>query len=186
MPVTQPFDSPEAWLMIVLIFLVLLASLPATSLFAQLGPVDHAHPLVGTANEGQTYPATGVPFAMTHWTPQTRAGEIKCVAPYYFADSTIQGFRGSHFLSGSCVPDYGSVTLMPSVGVLKTSAVDRASRFRRDGEHATPYSYKVNLTDPQGECGDHRCGQPGVLAQPAYPVIKVPDQSSHLYLIQQW
>ncbi len=133
--------------MIIRIFLTLLAFLPVSNSFAQLAPVDHAHPLVGTANEGQTYPATGVPFAMTHWTPQTRAGEIKCVAPYYYADTTIQGFRGSHFLSGSCVPDYGSVTLMPSVAVLKTSAVDRASHFDRDSEHATPYSYKVDLKD---------------------------------------
>ncbi|WP_263370893.1 GH92 family glycosyl hydrolase [Granulicella cerasi] len=110
-------------------------------------PVDHVHPLVGTANEGQTYPATGVPFAMTHWTPQTRAGETKCVAPYYFVDDRIQGFRGSHFLSGSCVPDYGSVTLMASLGSLQTAAVARASRFERQTEHATPYSYRVHLTD---------------------------------------
>jgi predicted alpha-1,2-mannosidase len=133
--------------MTVRIILALLFAFPVCTLSAQLEPVDHAHPLVGTANEGQTYPATGVPFAMTHWTPQTRAGEIKCVAPYYFADTTIQGFRGSHFLSGSCVPDYGSVTIMPSVASLKTSAVDRASRFDRSSEHATPYSYKVDLTD---------------------------------------
>src|SRR5712664_2571057 len=75
-------------------------SLAAISVTGQSLPEDLVHPLVGTANEGQTYPATGVPFAMTHWTPQTRAGEIKCVAPYYFADTAIQGFRGSHFLSG--------------------------------------------------------------------------------------
>jgi putative alpha-1,2-mannosidase len=110
--------------MIFRIFLTLLAFVPVSRIIAQLRPVDHVHPLVGTANEGQTYPATGVPFAMTHWTPQTRAGEIKCVAPYYFADTAIQGFRGSHFLSGSCVPDYGSVTIMPSMAALKTSAVD--------------------------------------------------------------
>lgn len=127
--------------------LALLALLPVCSSHAQLSPVDHVHPLVGTANEGQTYPAAGVPFAMTHWTPQTRAGEIKCVAPYYFTDTAIQGFRGSHFLSGSCVPDYGSVTLMPSVEALRTSAVERASRFDRSSEHATPYSYKVDLKD---------------------------------------
>jgi predicted alpha-1,2-mannosidase len=127
--------------------LTLLAFFSASGMLAQPGVADHAHPLVGTANEGQTYPATGVPFAMTHWTPQTRAGEIKCVAPYYYADTSIQGFRGSHFLSGSCVPDYGSVTLMPSAVALKTSAVDRASRFDRSSEHATPYSYKVNLKD---------------------------------------
>ena len=129
------------------ILVVLIVFFRVYSMSAQLEPVDHAHPLVGTANEGQTYPATGVPFAMTHWTPQTRAGEIKCVAPYYFADTAVQGFRGSHFLSGSCVPDYGSVTLMPSVAALKTSAVDRASRFDRSSEHASPYSYKVDLTD---------------------------------------
>jgi predicted alpha-1,2-mannosidase len=118
-----------------------------TSLTAQLAPVDRVHPLVGTQSEGQTYPATGVPFAMTHWTPQTRAGEIKCIAPYYFTDEKIQGFRGSHFISGSCVPDYGSVTLMASSGSLKTSATDRASSFDRSSEHATPYSYSVNLRD---------------------------------------
>jgi predicted alpha-1,2-mannosidase len=133
--------------MLVRILLAIILFLPVRTLSAQLEPVDHAHPLVGTANEGQTYPATGVPFAMTHWTPQTRAGEIKCVAPYYFADTTIQGFRGSHFLSGGCLPDYGSVTIMPSIAALKTSAVDRASRFDRSSEHATPYSYKVDLTD---------------------------------------
>ncbi|MBB5059323.1 putative alpha-1,2-mannosidase [Granulicella aggregans] len=131
----------------VCIFLLLVALTPTSSLFGQSRAVDYVHPLVGTANEGQTYPATGVPFAMTHWTPQTRAGEIKCVAPYYFADTMIQGFRGSHFLSGSCVPDYGSVTLMPSLGALKTSAVDRASHFARASERATPYSYKVDLAD---------------------------------------
>ncbi len=122
-------------------------SLLVLSLSAQTRLVDRVHPLVGTANEGQTYPAAGVPFAMTHWTPQTRAGEIKCVAPYYYKDSHIQGFRGSHFLSGSCVPDYGSFTLMASAGPLKTAAVDRASRFDRSSEHATPYGYSVELAD---------------------------------------
>jgi putative alpha-1,2-mannosidase len=130
--------------MIFRIFLAFLAFVHVSRIFAQLGPVEHVHPLVGTANEGQIYPATGVPFAMTHWTSQTRAGEIKCVAPYYFADAAIQGFRGSHFLSASCVPDYGSVTIMPSIATLKTPAIERASRFDRSSEHATPYSYKVD------------------------------------------
>lgn len=110
-------------------------------------PVDRVHPLVGTQDEGQTYPATGVPFAMTQWTPQTRAGEIKCVAPYYFRDTRIQGFRASHFLSGSCVPDYGSFTLMASAAPLQTSAVARASSFDRASEHAHPYAYSVVLKD---------------------------------------
>src|SRR4051812_29944561 len=92
---------------------IVVASLLSFPSVAQTTPEDLVHPLTGTQNEGQTYPAVGVPFAMTHWTPQTRAGEIKCVAPYYFPDKRIQGLRATHFLSGSCVPDYGSVTLMP-------------------------------------------------------------------------
>ena len=108
---------------------------------------DSVHPLVGTEREGQTYPAAGVPYAMTNWTPQTRAGEIKCISPYYFTDDKIQGFRGSHFLSGSCVPDYGSVTLMPGAGDVHTDAVSRGSHFSRESERATPYEYRVRLTD---------------------------------------
>ena len=122
-------------------------ALVSTHLAAQTAPIDRVHPLVGTEKSGQTYPAVGFPFAMTSWTPQTRAGEVKCVAPYYFNDAKIQGFRGSHFMSGSCVADYGSLTLMPSVGPLKTLPMDRASSFDRSSEHATPYAYSVDLKD---------------------------------------
>lgn len=109
--------------------------------------VDQVNPLIGTAAQGQTFPSTGVPFAMTQWTPQTRDGEQKCIAPYYFADKRIQGFRGSHFMSGSCTQDYGSVTLMPTMGPLKVGAVERSSAFTHAQEKAAPYSYAVNLTD---------------------------------------
>jgi len=105
---------------------ILIFVLFAMSVSAQTLPEDVVHPLVGTQNEGNL-PSSRRPFAMTHWTPQTRAGETKCIAPYYFTDEKIQGFRGSHFLSGSCVPDYGSMTIMPGVGKLKTGAVSRAS-----------------------------------------------------------
>jgi len=133
-------------------FIRLLAAVALTVLtsplvFAQESPIDRVHPLVGTERSGQTYPAVGFPFAMTTWTPQTRAGEVKCVAPYYFTDTKIQGFRGSHFMSGSCVADYGSFTIMPSVGTMKTLPVERASSFDRGSEHATPYDYSVNLKD---------------------------------------
>lgn len=128
--------------------MVLLALLfSGTLATAQMAVEDLVHPLDGTAKEGQTYPAVGVPFGMVNWTPQTRAGETKCIAPYYFDDERIQGIRASHFLSGSCVPDYGSITLMPGSGVLHTGAVARSSRFDRASEHATPYVYRVDLKD---------------------------------------
>ena len=110
-------------------------------------PVDLVDPLIGTAHDGQTYPGVGMPFGMTQWTPQTRDGEAKCVAPYYFKDDRIQGFRGTHSWSGSCTQDYGSVTIMPESGPLKGDAVARASRFSHDHEQAKPWLYSVLLED---------------------------------------
>jgi len=128
---------------------MLLVVLSTTPLRAgvQATPVDWVNESIGTANEGQTFPATGPPFAMTQWTPQTREGNVKCISPYYFVDTRIQGFRGSHFLSGSCTQDYGSMTIMPLSGPLKLGAVERSSAFIRKTETATPYRYAVTLSD---------------------------------------
>jgi predicted alpha-1,2-mannosidase len=131
-----------------------LAILSLLSLFASVGndnvhtaAVDQVKSLIGTSGGGQTFPSAGVPFGMTQWSPQTRDGELKCTAPYYFADTRIQGFRGSHFLSGSCTQDYGSVTLMPMTGPLRLGAVERASAFTHAQEESAPYRYAVTLTD---------------------------------------
>ncbi|WP_420399228.1 GH92 family glycosyl hydrolase [Flagellimonas sp.] len=124
--------------------------------------VSYVNPLIGTApastasalkhghgkeNNAQVAPYVTVPFGMTNWTPQTKATETKCHAPYYYTDSIIQGFRGSHWLSGSCVQDYGSMTLMPISGKLKYLPEERGSKFLHKNEKATPYTYEVSLTD---------------------------------------
>src|ERR1017187_9526610 len=114
---------------------------------AQTQAVDWVNEYIGTASQGQTFPSTAPPFAMTQWTPQTREGNVKCIAPYYYADARIQGFRGSHFLSGSCTQDYGSMTLMPESGELKLGAPERSSAFDRSAEQAKPYEYSVSLRD---------------------------------------
>jgi predicted alpha-1,2-mannosidase len=118
----------------------------ATSLLAQT-PYEQVHPLVGTAHEGQTSPFVGPPYAMTSWTPETRPSEAKCVAPYYFADKQITGFRGSHWMSGSCGQDYGTVTVMPVTGEhFEVVPAQRGSDFDRATEHAAPASYSVTLS----------------------------------------
>lgn len=109
--------------------------------------IDEVNVMTGTAAEGQTFPATGVPFAMTQWTPETRSGEKKCVAPYYAADPRIDGFRGSHFLSGSCAQDYGSFTVMPMLSDARLQAAERATTFSHASERATPYLYSVTLPE---------------------------------------
>ncbi|HWZ00858.1 MAG TPA: GH92 family glycosyl hydrolase [Edaphobacter sp.] len=104
-------------------------------------------PRIGTANDGQTYPVVGMPFGMTGWTPETQPTEGKCLSPYYDKDPKLTGFRGSHWLSGSCTQDYGSVTVMPTVGVLKISPLARASLFRHATEVMSPAYYSVMLDD---------------------------------------
>ena len=100
-----------------------------------------------TEEFGQTLPAVLEPNGMNFWTPQTRASEAKCVAPYYWRDSLLQGFRNSHWIVGGCTQDYGSMTLMPVAGPLRWRAADRAERFVHDDEVATPAYYAVNLPE---------------------------------------
>ena len=109
------------------------------------GHADDVNPMIGTAGDGQTFPAVGVPFGMTNWSPQTRDGETKCIAPYYEKDTSLQGFRASHWMSGSCTQDYGSVTVMPVTGTLVTDAAGRASGFQHSRETMKPYRYQVTL-----------------------------------------
>ncbi|MDE5793871.1 MAG: GH92 family glycosyl hydrolase [Muribaculaceae bacterium] len=101
----------------------------------------------GSEEHGQTVPAVCVPHGMTLWTPQTRDTEEKCIAPYYYADSELQGFRASHWISGGCTQDYGSVSLSALGGKLRTSPASRASRIDRYSEIARPDYYSVSLPD---------------------------------------
>jgi putative alpha-1,2-mannosidase len=42
-------------------------------------PLNEVNLLSGTANEGQTVPMIGMPFATTNWVPETRPTEDNCV-----------------------------------------------------------------------------------------------------------
>lgn len=101
------------------------------------------HSEAGSEQNANTIPAVTLPFAMTQWTPQTRTTEIKCQPPYYYKDSLLSGFRGTHWLSGSCTQDYGSFTIMPVVGKLKTSVKEYVVPFSHNNEIATPAYYKL-------------------------------------------
>jgi len=122
------------------------------------GAVTHGH---DSENSAQVIPEVTAPFGMTNWTPQTRRGEAKCVAPYSYEDTLMSGFRGTHWLSGSCTQDYGSCTIMPLAGAFPRPAERRASRFSHSREVATPYYYRVMLDDSGIDCeitATRRCG----------------------------
>jgi len=136
------------------------------SVYSQSGAkedlVKYVNPLIGTAktttvgglrfgsgteNNAQVQPSVTVPFGMTNWTPQTHNSEKKCLSSYYYKDSLITGFRGSHWLSGSCTQEYGSMSVMPVFGKFNPATKGRGSSFRHDKEVSTPYYYKVYLDD---------------------------------------
>lgn len=96
---------------------------------------------------GQTVPAVLEPNGMNFWTAQTRESEEKCIAPYYYQDTLFQGFRNSHWIVGGCTQDYGSMTLMPLSGKLRTTPQSRATLFSHDQEKATPAYYSLLLPE---------------------------------------
>jgi predicted alpha-1,2-mannosidase len=101
------------------------------------------HSEAGSEGNANTIPSVGLAFSMTQWTPQTRQTENKCIPPYFYKDSLISGFRGTHWLSGSCTQDYGSFTIMPVIGNLRTDVNEYSIHFSHDKEIATPSYYKL-------------------------------------------
>ena len=144
---------------------LLILFLTGPSCFAQKSPLQYVETRIGTAPsttesarsnseagselKGQTIPAVGRPHGMTQWTPQTRSTETKCIAPYYYNDTKFQGFRGTHWLNGSCVQDYGTFTIMPLSGELIVNPEMRGSSFSHDQEKTSPDYYSVWLPDLQ-------------------------------------
>jgi len=110
-------------------------------------PLDYVDPLIGTDtslefSNGNSFPAVSMPFGMTTWTPQT--GEKNWL--YTYAADRFQGLRATHSPS-VWMGDYGSFTLMPMVGPVKTNPRHRAAKFSHDCESAKPHYYKVVLEE---------------------------------------
>lgn len=102
-----------------------------------------------TERLANTIPAVAPPFAMTQWTPQTQLTETKCLAPYYYSNKKIYGFRATHWISGSCTQDYGSFTITPISGQLRTSWNEVADNYSHDNEVASPDYYSITLPKHQ-------------------------------------
>ncbi len=115
------------------------------------------HSEAGSEKNANTIPSVGLPFGMTQWVAQTRTTETKCIPPYYYKDSLFSGFRGTHWISGSCMQDYGSFTVMPIARKLKTN--NYAVPFYHKNETVTPAYYKLELKEFTSEMtASLRCG----------------------------
>lgn len=115
-------------------------------------PAALVNPFVGTAGHGHTYPGAAVPFGMVQLSPDTRLEGWDGCSGYHYSDSVVFGFSHTA-LSGTGVPDYSDILLMPATGpiFLQNGSVDvdkgYASRFSHKNELAEPGYYKTHLDD---------------------------------------
>lgn len=102
------------------------------------------NPFIGTGGHGHTYPGASMPFGMMQLSPDTRLEGWDGCGGYHYADSLIYGFSHTH-LSGTGIPDYCDVLLMPFSGEVKWKNNEYASPFSHKNEKAHAGFYEVLL-----------------------------------------
>ena len=130
--------------------IVLAAAVPAAAQTAQRLTTE-VNPFIGTGGHGHTYPGPSLPFGMIQPGPDTRLTGWDGCSGYHYSDSRIYGFSHTH-LSGTGIPDYADILLMPVTGEVRynNGADGRpgySSRFTHDQETAAPGYYAVELQD---------------------------------------
>ena len=114
---------------------------------------QYVNTFIGTGGHGHTYPGASMPFGMVQLSPDTRLEGWDGCGGYHYTDSVVYGFSHTH-LSGTGVPDYGDILLMPTTGEIqfdngykKNPDEGYASRFSHEEESASPGYYAVKLAD---------------------------------------
>lgn len=110
---------------------------------------QYVNPFVGTGGHGHTFPGPVLPFGMVQVGPDTRYEGWDGCGGYHYSDSVIYGFSHTH-LSGTGVPDYADVLLVPQQGKLNTvpgykKANGFGAKFSHAKEKALPGYYHVEL-----------------------------------------
>ena len=82
-------------------------------------PTQYVNTFVGTGGHGHTFPGPVLPFGMVQVGPDTRYEGWDGCGGYHYSDSVIYGFSHTH-LSGTGIPDYSDVLLVPQQGKLNT------------------------------------------------------------------
>jgi predicted alpha-1,2-mannosidase len=113
--------------------------------------VSYVNPFIGTGGHGHTYPGAASPFGMMQLSPDTRFDGWDGCSGYHYSDSIIYGFSHTH-LSGTGVPDYCDLLLVPQSGTPKIQPGYKVSngygsKFSHASEKAEPGYYQVNLID---------------------------------------
>ena len=128
-------------------------------------PLHLVNPLCGSDSEpdfstGLTYPAVGVPWGMTYFSPRNRPGGRVFSRRRSWPVNRIDGFTATHAPS-PWMGDYGSFTLTPGVGRVADDPRARQCSYRLDSEESRPDLYRVRLSAGDVECeltATCRCG----------------------------
>ncbi|MBK8680989.1 MAG: GH92 family glycosyl hydrolase [Bacteroidetes bacterium] len=120
---------------------------------AQNDVTQYVNPFIGTGGHGHTYPGATLPFGMVQLSPDTRLEGWDGCSGYHYSDSVIYGFSHTH-LSGTGVPDYCDILLMPMISDKPLNAMQNnksiagyPSEFSHANEFASPGFYSVLLDD---------------------------------------
>src|SRR5215203_1620081 len=111
---------------------------------AQKDKASLVNPFIGTSGHGHTYPGASMPFGAMQLSPDTRMADWDGSSGYHYSDSVIYGFSHTH-LSGTGIPDYCDVLMMPFIGEVKWDSKDYRSSFSHKNEKASPGYYEVVL-----------------------------------------
>lgn len=112
--------------------------------FGQRDYAKLVNPFIGTGGHGHTFPGASMPFGMMQLSPDTRLEGWDGCGGYHYTDSVIYGFSHTH-LSGTGIPDYCDVLLMPFTGEVHWNNTDYRSPFSHQREQASPGYYAVHL-----------------------------------------
>ncbi len=129
-----------------ILFSFLFLTIFVTKGFTQQDYSSFVNPFVDTGGHGHTYPGATAPHGMMQLSPDTRLTGWDGCGGYHYTDSFIYGFSHTH-LSGTGIPDYGDVLLMPMTGEPSPKNTMYGSTFSHASEQASPGFYKVHLQD---------------------------------------
>ncbi|MFZ4543849.1 MAG: GH92 family glycosyl hydrolase [Saprospiraceae bacterium] len=132
-------------------FLLLTLWAIAKILQAQTSNTQFVNPYIGTGGHGHTFPGVSAPFGMVQLSPDTRLEGWDGCSGYHYTDSIVYGFSHTH-LSGTGIPDYGDILLMPTSGKIRLNSGYNGkkgyrSSFKKANEKCTTSNFKTYLDD---------------------------------------
>jgi predicted alpha-1,2-mannosidase len=107
--------------------------------------VTYVNPMIGTGGHGHTFPGAVWPNGMVQLSPDTRIDNSwDGCSGYHYSDTFIYGFSHTH-LSGTGIPDWCDVLIMPTNNPTERNSQQYKSTFQHKNEKASPGYYEVKL-----------------------------------------